>query len=122
MRQTLAIATIAVSLLCGTQGQARRAATPAAAAPAHDRVADIRAGDAFEMQAAAFDATMGRMNLDVRFGPADVAGPTRSVWLSDGLGRDSSMRRAGIARLVVVRHGDIVRIVAETPASAMAAR
>lgn len=122
MRRTLAIATIALSLLCGTQSQARRASATTIAEPAHDRVADIRAGDAFEMRADVFDASKGRMNLDVRFGPADVAGPTRSVWLSDGLGRDSSMHRAGIARLTVVRRGDVVRIVAETPAAAMAAR
>jgi hypothetical protein len=74
-----------------------------------------------ETTAVEFDASSSRLSIDVRFGPADASASDRSTWLADGLGRDGSMRRAGIYRLVILRMDGNVRISAE-PALILASR
>lgn len=106
-------------------------AAPAAARDRHvhavvptlgERIDAIAPGTAITTTVADWTGSMGRTSLDVAFGPADASSDVRAVWFADGEGRDSSMRRAGIGRIVVQRTGDVVTVVADHPSVALASR
>lgn len=108
-------------LLVPAAAQARHR-TPAAPQPTTaERIDAIAPGEVVDVPDADPASTMVRNQIDVRFGPADLSTPARAVWLAEGLDRDTSMRRAGIGRLVLTRTPTGLRISAET-ISSLAAR
>lgn len=108
----LALLAVAVALLpTAAHARHRQAAPPAPTIS--ERLDAIAPGEVVDVPEGDPASTMVRLQIDVRFGPADVSTPDRSVWLSNGLGRDDTMRRAGIDRLVLVRSATGIRISAD---------
>ncbi len=92
-----------ILLLCPALAEARDRRPPVTAPTVTERLDALAPGDVVEISDADVDRSMVRFQLDVRFGPADMTTPDRSVWLANGQGRDGSMRNVGIDRLVLAR-------------------
>lgn len=92
-----------ILLLCPALAEARDRRPAPAAPTVTERLDALAPGDVVEIPETDVDRSMVRFHLDVRFGPADVTTPDRSVWLANGPGRDGSMRGVGIDRLILAR-------------------
>lgn len=71
--------------------------------PLAERLARLAPGDAIDATIDQWRDGSGRNALDVAFGPADQDEGGVAVWRADGEGRDGSMRRAGLDRIVARR-------------------
>ena len=115
---------MAVALAClmtGTATARDRHVAPHAPTLA-ERLDALGAGSVVETTEADWIASMGRNTLDVRFGPADGGDGSYVVWHADSEARDSSMRRAGIARITIVRRDGVVRLTADAQLMTLASR
>ena len=114
---------LAVALVAApTAAAARDRHVHVVVAPLSERLASIAPGTVITVPAAEWTGAMARNALDVAFGPADADTATHAVWHADGEGRDSSMRRAGLGRIVVTRTADAVTVTADAPSVAYASR
>lgn len=101
---------------------AREHKAPAPQPTLGDRLSALAPGSTVDASLDQWSDGAGRNALDVAFGPADSDQDGVAVWHADGPGRDSTMRRAGIGRIVLRRSAAGVVVQASAPAVSYASR